>query len=337
MIDMAADDNTELAIEQRSGQQPLLAIDRVSKHYGLGAKSFMAVDQLSLDIYRGEVLGLVGESGSGKSTLGKMILGLEDKSAGSMYFQGELLPRRYGRKDFQQQSRAIQMIFQDPSACLNPRMTVAEIIAEPLRFQSENKQQPATKLQSLIEQWLRRVNLPVTALSRYPHEFSGGQRQRIGIARALIASPQLLVCDEPISALDVSVQAQVVNLLAELRAEMGLSLLFIAHDLAMARYISDRIAVMYRGHLMELATTEVLFAQPRHPYSQFLLASNPVADPAQSQSIDTGRVAVNTHYPEDSACPFASRCPKETNDCVKQRPQLELVASDHQVACHHLE
>ena len=236
----------------------------------------MAVEHIDLALARGEALGLVGESGSGKSTLGKLLLGLHDKTHGEVIFDGEKLPQRYGKRDFQRWARSMQMVFQDPYTTLNPRLTIGESLSEPLRLQGVRD-----GLDQRVAQWLQKVGLQPAMASRYPHEFSGGQRQRIGIARALIGEPKLLICDEPVSALDVSVQAQVINLLAQLRREMGLAMIFIAHDLAVVRHLCDRVAVMQQGHIVEIGETEALFEAPRHPFTQRLLAARHIADPRQ--------------------------------------------------------
>ena len=235
---------------------------------------------MSLSIAPQEIVGLVGESGSGKSTFGKALIGLHDKTSGSAYFKGEQLPKSYSPNDFQKYASKMQMIFQDPYSSLNPRMTVGEIIGEGLRLHSS---QSKREVQSSVGDWLLKVGLNPDHMSRYPHEFSGGQRQRIGIARAFILEPEFVVCDEPISALDVSVQAQVVNLLSELKDSLGLTLLFIAHDLSMVRYVSDRIAVMYLGSLIELGPANDVFFEPKHPYTKLLVGSNPEPDPVHER------------------------------------------------------
>jgi ABC-type oligopeptide transport system ATPase subunit len=255
--------------------EPLLAARGLGKQFRLpGGKPVVGVEQIDLELHRGEVLGLVGESGSGKSTLGKLLLGLHDKSEGEVRFRGELLPQRYRKRDFQRWAKHMQMVFQDPYTTLNPRLTIGESLMEPLRLQGLR-----SGMAQRVADWLARVGLQPAMAARYPHEFSGGQRQRIGIARALIGEPELLICDEPVSALDVSVQAQVINLLAELRREMGLAMIFIAHDLAVVRHLSDRVAVMQRGRIVEMGETEALFAAPRHAFTRQLLAARPVADP----------------------------------------------------------
>lgn len=238
----------------------MIEAKNLTKTYRLGKQSIHAVKNVSLSIAKGEILGLVGESGSGKSTLAKMLMRLIEPSEGQIYFQGEEIARSKDRS----LCRKMQMIFQDPFSSLNPRMTVGDLIAEPARIH---------RLPERVDELLDLVNLPKTSKGRYPHEFSGGQRQRIGIARALSLSPEFLVCDEPISALDVSIQAQIVNLLLRLQKELGLTYLFISHDLAMVRYVSTRIAVMHRGEIVEMGEAEALYREPQHIYTQLLLSS----------------------------------------------------------------
>lgn len=319
----------------------LITLDNLSKFFSQGrGRRVHAVDGVSFSIAQGETLGLVGESGSGKSTLGKTLLGLHDKSGGTVSWRNEVLPARYRSNDFRRMAHRMQMIFQDPYSSLNPRMTVGEIIAEGLRLPP-----PAGKINPAapqppgqrVTQWLERVGLNAGHASRYPHEFSGGQRQRIGIARALIMEPEFVVCDEPISALDVSVQAQVVNLLNELKQSMGLTMLFIAHDLSMVRYISDRMAVMYLGALMEVGKASDVYFSPRHPYTEILVASNPEPDPqSERQRLSTsiqGEIPSPVNVP--AGCRFAGRCPKVMPVCREQTPQLlPLVDEDRLVACH---
>jgi oligopeptide/dipeptide ABC transporter ATP-binding protein len=321
--------------EKLHAAPPLLKLDTLTRYFNMGrGKRIHAVDGVTLAIAEGETLGLVGESGSGKSTLGKTLMGLYDKTAGSVTYRDEVLPVRYAPQDFRRMATRMQMIFQDPYSSLNPRMTVGEIIAEGLRLKPNV--QPGQARQKVTE-WLEKVGLNAGHASRYPHEFSGGQRQRIGIARALIMEPEFVVCDEPISALDVSVQAQVVNLLNELKQSMRLTMLFIAHDLSMVRYISDRMAVMYLGSLMEVGKASDVYFSPRHPYTEVLIASNPEPDPGtERQRLSTtiqGEIPSPMNVP--AGCRFAGRCPKVMSVCREQTPQLiPLVNEDRQVACH---
>lgn len=314
----------------------ILEISNLSKHFHLsGNKTLKAVDNVSMNIAKNEIVGLVGESGSGKSTLGRAIVGLISKTTGTVCFNGEPLPQNYSTQDFRRYSAHIQMIFQDPYSSLNPRMTIEEILTEPLQLQKQNNK---AQSRELAVEWLQRVGLRGEHLLRYPHEFSGGQRQRIGIARALIAKPSFVVCDEPISALDVSVQAQVVNLLDELQQSMGLTLLFIAHDLSMVRYISDRMAVMYLGKLVEIGPSNEVFFNPRHPYTKLLIESNPIADPDLERQTDRpmiqGEVPSPVNLPK--GCRFAGRCPKVSERCRQEEPTLQKIATDSgevDVAC----
>lgn len=267
----------------------LLRCEKLGKRFVLpGHAEFWAVRDVNLEIRRGEALGIVGESGSGKSTLGRLLLGLHAKTEGAAYFRDERLPRVYRRADFRRWAAHMQMVFQDPYATLNPRFTVGASIAEPLLLRDTKKMggssvgaplaAPLT-IDQRVARALERVGLTAAMAQRYPHEFSGGQRQRIGLARALITEPDVLICDEPVSALDVSVQAQIINLLARLRREMGLTLVFISHDLAVVRHLCDRVAVMQAGRIVELAQTEALFAAPQHEFTRRLLAARHIADP----------------------------------------------------------
>lgn len=312
----------------------LIKIDNLQKRFHLNSQQTLhAVDGVSLDIAENTIVGLVGESGSGKSTLGKALVGLHDKSGGNVFYNGERLPDSYGKGDYRKYGKDMQMIFQDPYASLNPRMTIEEILTEPLKLQNLFSRQ---ERRELAARWLERVNLHASHLGRYPHEFSGGQRQRIGIARALITEPKFVVCDEPISALDVSVQAQVVNLLGELQRSMGLTLLFIAHDLSMVRYISDVMVVMYLGSVVEQGPADQVFFSPKHPYSQALTESNPLADPKQEKqrqhTMIKGEVPSPVNLPP--GCRFASRCVHATEHCLHERPRLKEVDRDRLVACH---
>ncbi len=316
----------------------LVEIRGLTRHFDLGRNQIVhAVDDVSLDIAPREIVGLVGESGSGKSTLGKTMLGLHDKTAGEVVYKGETLPQRYAAADFQRYARAMQMIFQDPYSSLNPRMTVGEIVAEGLRLHTDLA---SHDIRDRVSEWLERVGLNAGHTSRYPHEFSGGQRQRIGIARALIMEPEFVVCDEPISALDVSVQAQVVNLLGELKESLGLTMLFIAHDLSMVRYISDRMAVMYLGSLIELGPANRVFFHPKHPYTEMLVGSNPEPDPATERNRPPTAIRGEIPSPVNvgAGCRFANRCPKVMDVCRGETPELRVVEDEGNaeriVACH---
>ena len=313
---------------------PLLDVRGLSRHFDLGhGRVLQAVDRVSLAIGVREVLGLVGESGSGKSTLGRTLVGLHEKTAGEVAWRGEVLPSRYRSADFRRWSRKMQMIFQDPTSSLNERMTLREIVAEgPLLHGMWRR----AEVPDRVGAWLDRVGLSPDHMSRYPHEFSGGQRQRIGIARALALEPELVVCDEPISALDVSVQAQVVNLLADLKTTMGLTLLFIAHDLSMVRYVSDRTAVMYLGRIVELGPADDVFFRPLHPYTRSLIASNPVADPEHEHARPRGGPPGEIPSPVNLApgCRFAGRCPFAAPVCRELDPELREVEPGRFAACH---
>jgi oligopeptide/dipeptide ABC transporter ATP-binding protein len=319
---------------------PLVEARGVTKHFPLGrGQTVHAVDGVSLTIAEREVVGLVGESGSGKSTLGRVLVGLHAKTAGEVLFRGERLPAKYSPADFRRYASEIQMIFQDPYSSLNPRMTVGEIIGEGLRL---NGQAGGGQVRDRVGDWLARVGLERDHASRYPHEFSGGQRQRVGIARALIMGPKFVVCDEPISALDVSVQAQIVRLLGELKASLGLTMLFIAHDLSMVRYVSDRMAVMYLGSLVEIGTADDVYFRPKHPYTEILVASNPEADPRTERSRRAITIKGEIASPINvrAGCRFAARCPKVMEVCRSVTPELRVVengGAKREVACHLFE
>ncbi|MBK9924058.1 MAG: ATP-binding cassette domain-containing protein [Anaerolineales bacterium] len=291
-----------------------------------------AVDGVSFDIKRGETLGLVGESGCGKSTTGRTILQLYKPTSGKVVFEGSDLVSLKS-EEMRWMRRQMQMIFQDPYASLNPRMTVGQIVGEPLMVHNAAK---GKELDDYVEHLLNLVKLNPAFANRYPHEFSGGQRQRIGVARALALQPSLIICDEPISALDVSIQAQVVNLLEELQEEFNLTYLFIAHDLSMVRHISKRVAVMYLGVLMELADRDDLYREPLHPYTQALLSAVPIPDPLADASrkriILEGDVPSPVNPP--SGCRFRTRCPIADKICAESRPDFREVKPGHFVACH---
>ena len=294
-----------------------------------------AVDGVSFDIVRGKTLGLVGESGSGKSTAGRVILRLDEATEGSVTFEGnELTEMKSGA--IRALRPRMQMVFQNPHASLNPRMTVGRIIGEPLQ---EHKRAKGDEKQQRVEELLSLVGLEPRHANRYPHEFSGGQRQRIGIARAIALNPDFIVCDEPIAALDVSIQAQVVNLLEELQDVLGLTYLFISHDLSMVRHIADRVAVMYLGKIMELSDVDELYNDPKHPYTQALLSAVPVPDPEVEASrrhvILEGDIPSPANPPP--GCPFNTRCPIVQDRCVAEEPVWRELSSNHWVACHFAE
>ncbi|ARP78732.1 ABC transporter ATP-binding protein [Bordetella genomosp. 6] len=316
-----------------AASMPLLEIDRLRKFFGKGSHPVRAVDEVSFTIHRGETLGLVGESGSGKSTIGRMITRLLDPTSGSMRYHGEPGVQDLARLS-QSQYRAlrskIQIIFQDPYASLNPRMRIRDVLAEALG--THGLAQGAARLPR-IHALLQQVGLQPEHAERFPHEFSGGQRQRIGIARALAVQPQFIVADEPLSALDVSIQAQVVNLLSDLKAQLGLTLLFISHDLDVVEYLCDRVVVLYLGKVMEIAPTAALYAQPRHPYTQALLAAAPVPDPAQRRDIAPlgGDLPSPRHPP--SGCVFRTRCRMAEARCANGPMPLREARPGHWHAC----
>ena len=320
----------------------ILSVRNLKKHFPIMKGVFRrqvgavrAVDGVSFDIRRGETLGLVGESGSGKSTTGRVILQLEDATEGEVLFEGTELTQTRGNKLRSMRPR-MQMIFQDPHASLNPRMTVASIIGEPL---SEHNRAKGPDRKKRIEELLSLVGLEPKHANRYPHEFSGGQRQRIGIARAIALNPDFIVADEPIAALDVSIQAQVVNLLEDLQNVLGLTYLFISHDLSMVRHIADRVAVMYLGKIMELTDVDRLYNNPKHPYTQALLSAVPVPDPeieaTRQRVILEGDIPSPANPPP--GCPFNTRCPAAQERCVTEVPEWRELEPGRWVACHFAE
>ncbi|WP_423406888.1 ABC transporter ATP-binding protein [Heyndrickxia sp. MSNUG] len=315
-------------------KQVLLSVKDLKKHFYMGKNEILkAVDGVSFDIYKGETFGLVGESGCGKSTAGRTMIGLYDRTDGKVIFNGKDVHSMTEKERFQFH-RQMQMIFQDPYASLNPRSTVKEIISEPMEVHGlyKDKKERLERIYQLLED----VGLNRDHANRYPHEFSGGQRQRIGIARALALDPDFIIADEPISALDVSVQAQVVNLLKRLQKEKGLTYLFIAHDLSMVKQISNRIGVMYLGHIVELTASNQLYKKPLHPYTQALLSAIPIPDPDIEDKRE--RIILEGELPSPmnppSGCVFRTRCPQAMEICAKEKPVWQEIESDHYVACH---
>ncbi|HAE91703.1 ABC transporter ATP-binding protein [Tissierella praeacuta] len=313
--------------------EPLISARNIKKHFDVGEGMLKAVDGISFDIYPGETFGLVGESGCGKSTAGRTIIRLYEPTEGELIFNGKNV-YSLSHREMQEVRKNFQMIFQDPYASLNPRMTVEEIVAEPLDIHHayKNKEERRKRVVEL----LKLVGLNEEHSMRFPHEFSGGQRQRIGIARALALNPKFIVCDEPISALDVSIQAQVVNLLKELQEKLGLTYMFIAHDLSMVRYISDRVGVMYLGHMMELAPSEELYENPIHPYTKALLSAIPIPNPEIQRS--RHRIMLEGDVPSPinpkEGCRFVDRCSYAMDKCRKATPVFEEIKPNHFVACH---
>ena len=318
---------------------PLLEVEGLTMHFPIMAGVFRrqvgtvrAVDGIDFNIREGETLGLVGESGCGKSTVARTVLRLYEPTAGSVRFRGEDITRLDG-EPLRRLRRRMQMVFQDPQASLNPRMTVGSIVGEPLL---EHGMGEGQKLVLRVEALLESVGLEPGFANRYPHEFSGGQRQRIGVARALALEPDLIICDEPIAALDVSIQAQVVNLLEELQQRLGLTYLFISHDLGMVRHIADRVAVMYLGKIVELAPSDQLYHEPLHPYTRALMSAAPVHDPELEARWE--RIILHGDVPSPAdpppGCPFHTRCPLAVPECATRAPEWRELRPDHRVACH---
>ena len=326
-----------MAVEEKV----LLEVNRLKKYFPVKAGVFKktvgyvkAVDQISFYIKEGETLGLVGESGCGKSTTGATILRLEEATSGEVKYQGKDV-LALNKKEMREMRKEMQIIFQDPYASLNPRMTVADIVGEPLDIHNlvSNKRERNERVRELLDS----VGLTVEQMNRYPHEFSGGQRQRIGVARALAVSPKLIIADEPVSALDVSIQAQVINILQDLQQEFGLTYLFIAHDLSVVKHISDRVAVMYLGKIVEMTAKEDLYSNPLHPYTQSLLSAIPIPDP----TVNNERIILEGDVPSPvnppSGCRFHPRCPKAMEVCSEVSPEFKDYGNEHFAACHLLD
>ena len=313
-------------------KQPLVQVKNLCKYFQINRHATLkAVDNMTFDIYKGETVSLVGELGCGKSTTGRCMIKLYQPTKGEVFYDGKDIFKlsHAEKRDF---CNKVQMIFQNPYSSLNPRMTVKEIVGEGLKQQGI----PQKEIDERVEKLLKMVGLNKDHMSRFPHEFSGGQRQRIGIARALSMEPEFIICDEPISALDVSIQAQVINMLKELQESLGLTYLFIAHDLSVVKYISDRVIVMYLGTMVETAETEELYDHPMHPYTQALLSAIPEADPIKAKA--NQRIAIKGEIPSPinpkNCCRFAERCQYATERCFKEIPKLHEVSPGHQGACH---
>ncbi len=326
-------------MENKKNNENLIELKNFCKHFPQKKKMFAkeerilkAVDDVTLEIRKGETLGLVGESGCGKTTLGRSIIKLYEATSGDIIYNGENITN-LSFHEMLSYRKKIQMVFQDPYASLNPRQTVSDIIGEPMRI---HKLYPESEIQGKVLEILELVGLNSSHMSRYPHEFSGGQRQRIGIARALAVKPEFIVCDEPISALDVSIQAQIVNMLEELQEKLGLTYLFIAHDLSMVRHISNRVGIMYLGKLMEISDSDSIYTKPLHPYTQALLSAIPVPDPDMSEKrqriILEGDIPTPINPP--AGCRFKTRCRFVKDICDTVNPELKEVEPGHKVACH---
>jgi peptide/nickel transport system ATP-binding protein len=319
-------------VPKAASRDPLLRVENLVVEYPLGGKTIHAVSGVSLEIARGETLGLVGESGCGKSTLGRAVLQLHRAVSGRVLFDGEDLTAM-GGESLRKLRQRVQLIFQDPIASLNPRRRIGGIIAEPLLIAGYKD---ARKRETLVNEVLSAVGLdPALVKERLPHEFSGGQCQRICIARALVLNPEFIICDEPVSALDVSIRAQILNLLEEMKQRFGLALLFIAHDLAVVKAVSDRVAVMYLGRLCEVGPSNQLFARPAHPYTALLIEAIPVPDPdvRPAEGVAVGEPPSPMAPP--SGCRFRTRCPRADKRCAEEVPELKSIAPGQSVACHH--
>lgn len=319
-----------------SEREVLLRVNHLKKYFKVGKNATLkAVDDVTFDIYKGETLGMVGESGCGKTTCGRTCIGLYDRTGGEVLYR-DIDVHHLSKSERQILKKEVQMVFQDPYGSLDPRMTVAEIIAEGIDIHHLAKSRE--ERQNMIYHYLELVGLNSEHANRFVHEFSGGQRQRIGIARALAVKPEFLVLDEPISALDVSIQAQIVNLLVDLQKKMGLTYLFVAHDLSMVKHISDRVAVLYLGTLVELTTSEKLYENPLHPYTQALLSAIPIPDPQLERELSEKKIRLEGEVPSPintrPGCRFCGRCRYARKICSEQMPLLKEVEKDHFVACH---
>lgn len=334
---MSKDMNIDIKNEEK---QLLLDVKNLKVHFSIESKSLWpwakpnqlkAVDGVNIQLYQGETLGVVGESGCGKSTFARAIIGLVEATEGEVVWLGSDVTK-LSKSERRETRKDMQMIFQDPLASLNPRMTVGSIIAEPLK--TFYPQLSKSEVKEQVKDMMDKVGLLPNVINRYPHEFSGGQCQRIGIARALILKPKMIICDEPVSALDVSIQAQVVNLLKELQKELGLSLVFIAHDLSVVKHISDRVLVMYLGNEVEMGTSEALFSDPKHPYTRALMSAVPIPDPRleRNKKIEMLEGELPSPINPPSGCVFRTRCPLADESCAQTRPALQG-ANEHAVAC----
>ena len=314
----------------------LLEVKGLKKYFKAGKGTLKAVDDVSFYIRPGETLGVVGESGCGKTTCGRTVLGLYDRTDGEVLYKGQDVHQMKG-KERQNFTKHAQIIFQDPYASLDPKMKVYNIVAEGIRAHGLLKTE--AEIKNRVEELLVTVGLDKQYAERFVHEFSGGQRQRIGIARALAVEPEFIVCDEPISALDVSIQAQIVNLLGRLQKEKDLTYMFIAHDLSMVKYISDRVMVMYLGKVVEITASNQLYANPMHPYTKALLSAIPIPDPKVEEGKERIKMGGEIPSPVDppAGCRFQNRCKYATERCKKEEPKLRLVGNDHYVACHMIE
>ena len=320
-------------MENTEKKQPLVQVKNLCKYFEISRKETLkAVDDLTFDIYKGETVSLVGESGCGKSTTGRTMIKLYNPTSGNVYYDGKDI-FKYNHAEQKEFCKKVQMIFQNPYSSLNPRMTVKDIVGEGLKQHGMSTKDADAK----VEQLLATVGLNKDHMSRFPHEFSGGQRQRIGIARALSVDPEFIICDEPISALDVSIQAQVINMLKELQEERGLTYLFIAHDLSVVKYISDRVVVMYLGTMVETAETDELYAHPMHPYTQALLGAQFSIHMDPSQKIQSIESEAPSPLDVPKGCPFQNRCENCTDRYKAEMPKLKEIAPGHAVACFYVE